>query len=467
MENRLTRSIYDHSPVFLQNLFSSLYGWRKMKARYGAIYHELFEFFGQSASWSAQQLQEFQNQKLQQMVRHAYEHTAFYRERMDAVHLGPDDIRTVADLSKLPLLNKEDIRASGSRMLSDAYRPESIFSHVTSGSTGLPMTLHTGPDALQMAYAFHWARRRPGVKRGDPYASFTGLQIVRPGATRPPFWRDNWAAHQRMYSIFHMNDRNLVHYVRELDRHAARYLDGYPSPVYLIAEYIERTGQKFGNYPQAVFSTSEELQPHYRETIERVLRTKVWDSYGQGEFAASITEYSCGHLHYDMDYGVIEFIEQGREDGLVKAEVVCTGLYNYAWPLIRYRVGDLVLYDPTETPGPACANQGRIIRKILGRTGQYFVLPDGTRVTNISVIAKKCRNIVTMQVLQKTPDRIELLVQKGKAFVPADEQHMLDMFAAKVGGDLKIDVRYVNEPLLSRSGKFLSIISQLDQNRVR
>ena len=460
METRATRFLYDHSPVFLQNVFASAYGWWKKRSRYGATFRKMEAFFADALTWPRSELEAYQNEKLREMIAHAYEHTAFYRRRFDEAGLGPDDIRTVADLPKLPLLEKDDVRRMGREMLSDAYDPNQLAAHPTSGSTGMPLMLYTGPDAVEVEYAFDWARCRPTVRRGEPYASFTGLEIVKPGCTRPPFWRDNWAANQRMYSVFHMSDANLAHYVRNLNRRPLVYMEGYPAPIYLIADYIERTGAEFSNYPRAVFTTAEELQPVYRETIERVLHTKVWDSYGQGELTAAITEYPCGHMHYDLDYGVVEFQEVGRSEGLVEAEVIGTCLYNYAWPLIRYRVGDLVLYDPDEPVGPDCVNQGHIIRRIFGRTGRYFLLPDGTRVTNISVIAKKCRNVITMQVLQEQAGAIEILVQKAPGFQPADEQQILDMFAAKLGTDLEMSVRAVEKPLLSKRGKFMSIISR-------
>lgn len=460
MENSLTRKIYDRSPVFLQNVYASFFGWRKKRARYGSLFREWERRFRDSASLPLAELEAYQDEHLRDVIRHAYEHVPFYRERFAQAGLTPDDIKSVKDLPKLPLLEKDEIRQAGPSMLSDAYDIRRLMVHPTSGSTGQPMTLYTGPDALQIEYAFVWARRRPGVKRGDPYASFTGLQIVRPGAVRPPFWRRNWAANQTMYSVFHMSDANLAHYVRNLNRKPLAYMEGYPAPIYLIAEYIRRTGEKFSNFPKAVYSTSEELQPQYRETIESVLHTKVWDMYGQGEFVASISEYACGHMHYDMDYGIIEFLDQGREGDLIKAEVVCTGLYNYAWPLIRYRVGDMVLYDPNEQLSPNCGHAGRIIKKVLGRTGQFFTLPDGTRVTNISVIAKKCRNIVTLQVLQEQAGSIELLVQKAPGYSADDEKLMREMFANKVG-EIPMKISYVDKPLLTARGKFLSIISKV------
>lgn len=460
MENRVTRLLYDYSPVFLQDLYCSMYGWLKIRRRYGRLFEERYRLFERSAGWTRGELDAYQDDRLRAVVQHAYEHVEFYRRRFDAARLTPADIRTVADLPKLPLLEKEEIRQAGSTMIADTCDRRSLFAHPTSGSTGLPMTLYTDRDALQTEYAFTWARRRPGVTRGEPYSSFTGLQIVRPGQKSGPFWRKNYAANQTMYSVFHMNDRTLPKYVADLDRHPLAYMEGYPAPVYTIAEFIERTGAEFSNYPRAVFSTSEELQPNYRRTIERVMRTKVWDMYGQGEFAAAVTEYPCGHMHYDMDYGIIELLEVGREDGLVKAEMICTSLYNRSWPLIRYRVGDLVLLDPGESPAPQCGHQGPIIRRIHGRTGAYFILPDGTKVTNISVIAKRCRNIVSMQVLQEQAGQIEILVQKAPGFGPEDEQTILDSFAAKLGGDLRMSIRYVDGPVLSRRGKFMSIISR-------
>ena len=457
MENRATRWIYDRSPAVAQDLFCTAAGLGRLRARYGRGQRRWRRFFEESGRWSEAELHEYRRQRLREALRHAYEHVPFHRERFRAAGVHPDDVRDVGDLPRLPLLEKADVVRAGRGMLADDVDPRSLSTHVTSGSTGTPMNLYREPGTHHTLYGFGWARLRPGLRFRDPYASFAGVEIVRPGASRPPFWRYNAAARQRMYSVFHLREDLLEHYARALNDHPLTYVEGYPSPLYLIADWIERHGFAFTNHPRMIFSTAEVLRPDVRLTLERVLGAPVRNQYSQAEVCGSITERACGHLHEDLDYGVIELLPIGREGRHVRAEIVCTSLYNRAWPLIRYRVGDLCLVDPDAR----CDTPGRIIEHIEGRTGHAFTLADGTRVTNISVIAKRCTGVRFMQVLQEQPGRIEVRVVRDTDYrVARDEARLREQFRRKLGDDLELVVTYAPEPLLTGRGKFLSIIDR-------
>lgn len=458
MDNRWTRAVYEHAPVVVQNAMASLYGLVKLRGRYGAEQRRWRDHFERAARWSDDEVRAWRRERLRHTIRSAWERVPFWRDRFRGAGLHPDDVRDVEDLPRLPVLEKDEIARAGRAMLADGTDVRRLLVHPTSGSTGTPLTLYTPEETLHAVYGFVWARLRPGLSFRDPYASFTGLEIVRPGADRPPFWRDNWAANQRMFSVFHLREEHLAAYARALDEQRPAYLEGYPGPIWVIADWMERHGVAPAHAPRAVFSTSEVLQPHYRRTIEHVFRTRVWDQYSQGEFCASVTEYPCGHMHVDEDYGVLELLPVGEEDGLTVADMVCTSLYNDAWPLLRYRVGDRCAYDPADR----CSEQpGRVIRRIIGRTGESFRLPDGTRVTNVSVIAKRCPNIRYLQVIQERAGDIEVRVVPDAGFeAPRDADAIVAQFRRKVGPDLAIRVTTADAPILTKRGKFLSILDR-------
>ncbi|UCE06023.1 MAG: hypothetical protein JSW07_20945, partial [bacterium] len=341
-------------------------------------------------------------------------------------------------------------------------RRKDLFYRVTSGSTGTPLVIRSAWSIMEMEFAFVWHRFRYGIERGEPWALFSGLEIVEPSRSKPPFWRNNWASNERMYSIFHMNEKTLPYYVEDLNKRKVSYFTGYASALYVIAEFIDRHNLKFDNPVKAFFSISEELQPLHKEAIENAFRCKVWNRYGLGELVASITEYSCGHLHYDMDYSIIEFLPIGQENGLIKVEIIGTGLHDTSWPLFRYRTGDVCLYDPNEK----CEHfPGKIIRQIYGRTGHYFTLPDGSKIINSTIIARKCNNIRNIQVVQYTPGKIEVRVVPGKNFRKIDEDELIRQFRNKLGNELGITVKYVNEIERTKRGKYLSILNLTDKTK--
>ena len=460
MENQLTRLLYDHSPWRLRCLYASLYGLEKKRRRFGGDYKKWVALFSESHKWSEAELLAFQCEKLQVQVRHAYEYVPYYRELFDRLRLKPDDIQSPHDLPKLPILEKANVICEGTRMINDEFDPKKMIWHSTSGSTGTPLRVPTQRAIEQMEWAFQWTRARPGLTPEDPWSSFAGLEIIPPSQRRPPFWVDNWTSHQRMFSIFHLSDENLWFYFYALKRRHSKYIRGYPSSLYILADFMLRHGLKLEKPPDYILSRSAELQPKHKEAIEKAFACKAWDRYGLAELAASITEYECGHMHYDMDYSIIELLPVGRDDDGVVAEVIATNIHDCAWPLLRYRTGDLVVYDPDNKCEAGIP--GQVIRRVYGRTGSYFTLANGTRVANITVIARECTNVRFMQVIQEDVGEIIVRIVRAPGYGTDDEQQVIHQFRRKLGPDLKTHISYVENIERTAGGKYLSIINKVN-----
>jgi phenylacetate-CoA ligase len=458
MENKLTRALYDHAPFVLRNVFASTYGAVKNRRRFRGDYADWYRLFSEAASWSDDRLRAYQWEKVRTHLEIAARHVPYYRERFRELGIEPGDISSLDDLQKLPLLEKADVREAGERLVNEEVDREGLSRIPTSGSTGTPLDIPRRSDIDQMEWAFSWARFKSRVRRDDPYSSFTGLEIVPPGRATPPFWIDNWASRQRMFSIFHLSDANLRHYCNALERRYSRYYVGYSSAVYVLAEYMLREGIRLSRPPEIFFNASEELQPRYADRIREAFGCEVWDRYGQAECAGSITQYECGHLHCDMDYSYLEFLQVGEEDGALLGEIVATNFQDSTWPLLRYRTGDLVVYDPADR----CESgvPGAIVRRIHGRTGHYFTLADGSRVTNISVIAKKCPCVQFMQVVQEKPGEIVVNVVPGPDFGDAEKRELINQFRRKIGEETGIEVALVDEIERGSSGKYRSIVNR-------
>lgn len=463
-ETELKRWLYDRSPVLVQNLMASALGWQKNRWRYAhPDARRWLAFYRETADWPDEKLRDYQLGELRRTVAQAYEHVPFYRRRFDECGVRPEDIRTVGDLGKLPYLTKQEIRQAGTDLISDAWDVRDLQASPTSGSTGMPLTLYSSREAALRNFAIRWAQCRPGLTRRDRWANFTGLELVPPDRKRPPFWRMNYAARERLYSIFHMSDENLPHYLDDLARFRPAYLYGYPSALYIVAEFILRTGWEFPHAIRAVITSSEQNLPEFRQAIEQAFHTKVWDEYGQGEGAGLAFECECGRLHERPEFALMEFVPTGqKDDGCDVYELICTSFINDAWPLIRYRVGDLALVDPAARC--PLGRGGRVLEAIYGRTAHFIVAGDGSRICNISVMAKKCRNLRAMQVVQeKAGEVVFRVVPQPEYDCDADEKHMIREFRKKLGGEerMKIEVQYVDHIERTARGKFLMILSKL------
>lgn len=460
MENKVSRIIYNNSPNKLRSLFASIYGWKKNRGRYSNEFGRWYEYFSDNIRLSHTELVELQNREFLAFIQNTIVHIDYYSELFNKNNIAISDIKSISDLYLIPILEKDLVKSNPKAFINPKFS-KIIHWKQTSGSTGKPMMVPWYAEGEQMEWGFLWARARLEVKRKHSYSSFTGLEIFPPNHKKLPFWIENWTSRQRMYSIFHMSDDNLFSYFEKINSSYNDYFSGYASAMYVLADFMLRHNLKLSKEPLAFYNSSEEMQPLHRETIEKAFNCKARDHYGQVELVGSITEYPCGHLHYDMDYSLLEF-EKVSEDinGEIVAEIIATNFHNKVWPLLRYRTGDLVVYHP----GDRCEHgfPGKVIRRIQGRTGMFFILPDGSAVTNISVIAKKCRNIKLMQVIQRKLGAIIIKIVKDSGYTDKDESNVLKEFRLKIGASIDIKVQYVDNINRASSGKYLSIINELN-----
>lgn len=461
MDNRFTRQLYDSAPISLRSVFASAYGLKKRSRRFGGEFDRWCEFFDKGRHLTKEELNAIHEDRLTRHLSHAIQHVPYYRRisaQIDTAAIEKDPIHA---LKTFPYLTKQDISSVGfEALLSEQADISSIEWKPTSGSTGKPMRFPWPARIEQMEFAFIWTRCRLGISLDDPYSSFTGLEILPPQRSKPPFWIHNWPAHQRVFSIFHMNDSNMRAYAEALASGYNRYLSGYSSAVAILADYFIRNEIRLSQAPVAFFNGSEQLTPRNRELISSAFGCQVVDHYGQVELCASITQYECGHLHCDTDYSYIELDPVSiDEEGLTIAEIVATNFHNPDYPLVRYRTGDLVAYDPEKTS--VCSHPGTVVERIHGRTGQYFILPDGRKVTNISVIAKKCKNIQSLQVLQREETAIDVVIVPEQSFSSSDEELLRSEFKKKIGTSIQLNIQKQVAPIRTASGKSLSIINEI------
>src|SRR5438874_1014797 len=109
--NGLTaEKIYRRLPITLQNVACSYYGASESRLRLGKLFQQRLAELMKSEGWSAEWITAYQNEKLCEAIRHAYENVPYYRDLMKSLKLAPRDIRSTEDLHKLPILTKADVR---------------------------------------------------------------------------------------------------------------------------------------------------------------------------------------------------------------------------------------------------------------------------------------------------------------------------------------------------------------------
>lgn len=103
------KDLYDRLPVFAQNFACNLQGFYINKTRYNKDFFRTLDEFLLRGTWSVEQRIEYRNKKLQQLVKHCYETVPYYTRTMNRIGLLPCDVKTMEDLSVLPMIDKHTV----------------------------------------------------------------------------------------------------------------------------------------------------------------------------------------------------------------------------------------------------------------------------------------------------------------------------------------------------------------------
>ncbi len=452
----LLESLYDHSPIFFQNLMVSGKGWTNTFHRFGKAYHKYRQFFADFDTWPQEKQREYQRQELIKFVRYAYEKSPFYHELYQGIDI--DTIQSVDDLKKLPIVDKEMLRQNLSRVITIPKRG-AVECH-TGGTTGKALNVyHTKDEFMQrMAMLDHFKSRVGFEHRKMKRASFDGKHIVPPNQKRKVFWRYNVPNKQMVFSSFHLTEENMGYYIEELNRFKPDSLDGFFTTMCDLASYVERHQIALAFKPVAIFPTSETLTPVGRALLERVFQAKVYDQYASSEGAPFITECPHQRLHIELASGVFEHIDENSD------EVLVTSFTTYGTPIIRYRIGDTMIFNDPSQMCP-CGLLSPTVNSIQGRRLDFLYNAEGAKINsgNISNIFKNIPNaLVRVQLIQDRKEEVTLLLEVDPNLYKDEyDDRIREEFLHKFGENTSIVIKHVSEIHREKSGKLRMIVNNV------
>lgn len=463
LENRMNifEKIYNNSSIPLQTAMLNIKAAELYIERYGKKFRELFDEFNNNQWLTESQIIERQNENLAKLISHAYKTVPYYHKIMKKNKLQPSDIKTIADLHKFPILTKNDIINNFSELISTDYKNKwSTRSGHTSGTTGTPLSIIYNIKTCVAHHAADWRQKNwAGLDYGQSYASLQGRLVVPITQNKPPFWRMNYINNQMFMSSFHLKDDNLPHYFDALEKRNIRFIEGYPSNLYILALYLNKHNQTFPM--KSVLTSSETLFDFQREAIEKAFLCKIFDFYGMAERVVFATEceHHKGH-HLNMDYGITEFLDSNSNHVQLGklGNIVATGLYNYAMPLIRYKTNDSSSLKQKKC---SCGRSFPLMDDVATKNESVITLPDG-RLMSPSVLThpfKPMHSIDKSQIIQEKLDELEVRIVKKPSYSLADEKLLIQGFEDRLGLSIKIVIKYVDEIPNNINGKFQWVIS--------
>ena len=456
--------IYKKLPVWMQNCACSIAGIEMRRKRYNKAFYNALDFLEKSQQWSLEELRFYQNEQLQKIILHAYNTVPYYNQLFHNLNLTPDDIKTVDDLSKLPVLERETVRKRFHEFQSRNWPQKRIVYGYTGGTTGAALTITSDIDTAPWQWAIWWRhRRRFALKLNDPFIAFAGRTVIPLEKLTPPFWRRNLPMHQTYVSIHHMTKQNMPYLVDYLQKRKVVYYSGYPSALYLLASWLLENNISLQYPPRITVTGAETVLPHQRAVIEKAFKTKLADQYGASEHCGNISECQYHTYHIDMEFGVIELLEIDRELPNLR-RIICTGFRNPVMPLVRYNIGDVATVSNKKCP---CGRALPVVERIDGRIESYILTPDGRQLGRLDFLFKHSENIQEAQLIQNTQDRVTVRIVKNASYNEIDQAKLLTDMRKYLGDQIEIDVEYVPEIPREPNGKFRQIVSHVFYDKFR
>jgi phenylacetate-CoA ligase len=263
-------------------------------------------------------------------------------------------------------------------------------------------------------------------------------------------------------SSYHLAPQYLSHYVRVLRDFRADYIEGYPSSVYAIAQYILESN--LAPIPfKACFTTAETLFDFQRQAIGQAFGCKTFNQYGCGEMAVFAAECECGNMHLSPEIGIVDVVDddnQPVESGQV-GHLICTSLINEVQPFIRYRIGDLGSLQPGGCP---CGRPLPLLGRIEGRADDVLITRDGRRIGRLDPVFKISRGILEAQIVQDDYENFRVRIVPGVHYTDADGQDIVESLSLRLG-KATICIELVPQIERTRAGKFKAVLSNLPENQ--
>ncbi len=446
--------IYRCSPIFVQNLLTTIEGGRRSKIRFGKHYKEALEQFKNFDYRNRSAIEKIQNEKFLSLLEYAYNNSPFYKSFYKDVDLSK--IMSVKDIHLLPILDKETLRQN----LESIYTiPEKgSYCSKTGGTTGKSLHFrHKVSDyQTRLAYLDAFKARHGFMHREMKRASFNRSTIVPPSQKSKIFWRYNKWMKQKLYSSHRCHGDNIKYYVEDLNKFKPHSIDGYPSSIYSVAKYINDNNVKLEFTPLAIFTTSETLYPNYRTEIEKAFGCKIYDQYSSSEGATFIFECEHGNLHIGEDTGIIEIGEDG--------EMLITSFFTHGTPLIRYKIGDKAIAGEDSFVCP-CGLMLKTVKSLEGRTKDYILSKSHGKFTSVHLntsIELLSTKVKGVQFVQNSVDFIDIYLEVEEGYDSKEDKLLRDELAYKIGSDMEFVFHHVSHLSKTENGKFKFIINNLE-----
>ena len=383
-----------------------------------------------------EELRALQEEKLLRQVRHVWEHVPYYRAKMEAAGVSPEDVRCLADLGKLPFLSKEDLRQTYPDGMLAVPKGEVVRIHSTSGTTGKRVIayytrhdLELWQDCLARAFTAAGCTSEDVVQVSYGYGLFTGGMGVHGGSERLGCMTVPMSTGSTERQLQFMEDLGVS------------VLCCTPSYAEYLAECVEEQGCGDRLKLRVGIFGAEAWSEEMRRDIQNRLGIRAFDIYGLTELSGPGVAFECSEqqgMHINEDHFLAETVDPDTGEVLPEGsqgELVFTSLDKEAFPLLRYRTHDIgVLTREKCSCGRSfvrmCKPMGRSDDMLIVKGVNVFpsqieaVLLEQGYAANYQIVVDRVNHSDTIEVLVEIPperfaDSLDAITKMERSLVEA------------------------------------------------
>lgn len=412
-----------------------------------------------------EEIRKRQERNLEQLMKHAYRHTVYYKSLFEKNGISFDDLSTPAlALENIPVLSKKIISQHIDDIIVDNIPRKQITKDSTGGSTGIPLVFYRDKECFlrrraQELFFDKWI----GYEIGDKVAFFVAARHHPKGSKKIKYKIRNTTGERLVaFDPYRIDREYMEDFLISLRSFQPEIIKCFPNSLFIFANFLKEKGVD-DIRPRAVSCTGETLHKHQRDLFEEVFQCPVFEKYGS--FEAGVAACECSEhngLHMFLDGVFFEFINSDgkpAQPGEI-ARLILTDLFNYGFPLIRYKIGDVAMYTEKLCP---CGSPLPLMTKLYGRDRDILVDENGNPKPGYLFVEVFNKNHIPgqFQVIQESRDKVMIKAVRKHGYGESHEKLILEKFNILLGRNIRVEMEYVDNIPREPSGKYKYVSSMI------
>lgn len=401
---------------------------------------------------SLTEMEELQFVRLQETLSRVYNKVDFYKKKFDEREVTIKDIKTLKDVSKLPFTKKQDLRDHYPFGLFAEPLENIVRLHGSSGTSGKPTVVgYTKNDIRVWSELIARAIVAAGGKKGDVFHNAYGYGLFTGGLGL------HYGAEQLGAAVVPISGGNTDRQILAIQDFKPKGLACTPSYALNIAEKMRGMGldSRDNSLSYGIFG-AEPWSEEMRATLEDILGIKAVDIYGLSEIMGPGVAIEChvaqDGLHIADDHFLVEVIDpetlEPVEDG-EDGELVFTTLTKEAFPLIRYRTGDIASINREKCE---CGRTTTRMSRVKGRTDDMII------IRGVNIFPSEMERVL-LQIEGVAPHYQIKLVKDGPLDCAELHVEMNDELFTGINGDLEHEKVFMLERKIKHEIKSTCLVT--------